>query len=134
MLESLQLKFSNEGDIRTLYSLRHTSLMYRLKYGEEISPIKLANNARTSVEMLTRFYLPQLENADIKSELHAKKLPNNIANHINTYKLIETQKPINLDDEVIMFHQRLPEDVGKRKVMVSEDGSLQIESVKSNKK
>jgi hypothetical protein len=124
LLEALQLKFSSEGDIRTLYSLRHTSLMYRLKYGEELSPIKLANNARTSVEMLTRFYLPQLENEDIKRELHAKKLPKNITSHISTYNLVKTHKTINLDEEVIKFHQRLPEHIGKRKVLVSEDGSL----------
>lgn len=73
VIATSNLKTSSDGDIRTLYSLRHTSLMYRLKYGSEISPIKLANNARTSVEMLTRFYLPQLENIDIKYDLHAKK-------------------------------------------------------------
>jgi hypothetical protein len=73
ILETANLKYSDDGDVRTLYSMRHTSLMYRLKYGKEISPIKLANNARTSVEMLTRFYLPQLENMDITKDLHAKK-------------------------------------------------------------
>ena len=75
LLARLNLKYSDEGDARTMYSLRHSSLMYRLKYGEEISPVKLANNARTSVEMLTRFYLPQLQNMEITKALHAKKSP-----------------------------------------------------------
>ena len=73
LLAESNLKLSENDDVRTLYSLRHTSLMYRLKYGAEINPLKLANNARTSVEMLERFYLAQLESAEYTKDLHAKK-------------------------------------------------------------
>jgi hypothetical protein len=131
LLEATQLKFSGEDDIRTLYSLRHTSLMYRLKYGEEISPIKLANNARTSVEMLTRFYLPQLENLDIKRELHAKKPSKNIKKHNNPYTLVETQKPIDLVEELKKFQERTPSHIANRKIVISDDGkSLKLEPKK----
>jgi Phage integrase SAM-like domain len=75
LLNVAGLKISPNDDVRTLYSLRHTSLMYRLKYGAEINPLKLANNARTSVEMLERFYLAQLESSEYTKDLHAKKQP-----------------------------------------------------------
>jgi hypothetical protein len=74
LLKETNLKVSANEDVRTLYSLRHTSLMFRLKYGAEINPLKLANNARTSVEMLERFYLAQLESSEYTTDLHAKKL------------------------------------------------------------
>ena len=74
LLAESNLKLSTNNDVRTLYSLRHTSLMYRLKYGAEINPLKLANNARTSVEMLERFYLAQLESSEYTKDLHAKKI------------------------------------------------------------
>ena len=75
LLKEANLKTSSDSDVRTLYSLRHTSLMFRLKYGAEINPLKLANNARTSVEMLERFYLAQLESSEYTKDLHAKKHP-----------------------------------------------------------
>ena len=68
------LKESADGDIRTLYSLRHTSLMYRMLYGEELNTTKLANNARTSTEMLERFYVAKLESSQFTKDLHAKKM------------------------------------------------------------
>lgn len=73
LLENAKLRVSADGDVRTLYSLRHTSLMYRLKYGGQINPLILANNARTSVEMLERFYLAQLESSQFTADLHARK-------------------------------------------------------------
>lgn len=73
LLEATSLRESANGEARTLYSLRHTSLMYRLRYGAQISPLILANNARTSVEMLERFYLAQLESTHVTADLHARK-------------------------------------------------------------
>jgi len=58
-----------------LYSLRHTSLSYRILYGAEIDALNLARNARTSPEMLHRFYLSKLENEQLRDKLHAKKQP-----------------------------------------------------------
>lgn len=46
---------------RTLYCLRHTSLMFRLLYGQGIDMLTLARNARTSVQMIERFYASSLD-------------------------------------------------------------------------
>jgi integrase/PHD/YefM family antitoxin component YafN of YafNO toxin-antitoxin module len=48
------------GRARTLYCLRHTSIMFRLLYGQGIDMLTLARNARTSVQMIERFYASQL--------------------------------------------------------------------------
>ena len=44
------------GRPRTLYCLRHTSIMFRLLYGQGIDMLTLARNARTSVQMIEKFY------------------------------------------------------------------------------
>ena len=46
---------------RTIYSLRHTALMYRLLYGDNVDIFLLARNALTSVDQLERFYLSHAE-------------------------------------------------------------------------
>lgn len=61
------------GTKRPIYSLRHTSLMFRLRYGGPVDALILANNARTSVEMLERFYLSKLESSHVTEALHAKR-------------------------------------------------------------
>ena len=48
------------GEDRTIYSLRHTCIMYRLMYGKGIDHLTLARNARTSPDMIDRFYGSQL--------------------------------------------------------------------------
>jgi integrase len=45
---------------RTLYCLRHTSIMFRLLYGQGIDVLTLAKNARTSVQMIEKFYASSL--------------------------------------------------------------------------
>lgn len=45
---------------RTLYCLRHTAIMFRLLYGQGIDMLTLARNARTSVQMIERFYASAL--------------------------------------------------------------------------
>lgn len=54
------LGVSETGERRTLYSLRHTSIMHRLLYGDNINTLLIARNARTSVEMVDRFYAKPL--------------------------------------------------------------------------
>lgn len=49
------------GRLRTLYCLRHTSIMFRLLYGQGIDMLTLARNARTSVQMIERFYASSLD-------------------------------------------------------------------------
>ena len=55
------LKRGANGEERTIYSLRHTCIMFRLTEGENIDYITLAKNARTSVEMIEKHYASQLE-------------------------------------------------------------------------
>ena len=60
VLKAAGLKETANGEARTLYSLRHTCIMFRLIHGEGIDPITLARSARTSVEMIDRFYAKHL--------------------------------------------------------------------------
>ncbi len=60
VLKVAGLKQTANGEARTLYSLRHTCIMFRLINGEGIDTITLAHNARTSAEMIDRFYAKYL--------------------------------------------------------------------------
>lgn len=75
LLEATGLRHNADGDLRSMYSLRHTSIMYRLQYGGTIDSLLLANNARTSVDMVERFYASHLESSHVTGQLHAKKTP-----------------------------------------------------------
>jgi integrase len=59
VLQKAGLKFSGAVP-RTLYSLRHTAIMFRLTKGENLDLLTLAKNCRTSVEMLEKFYASHL--------------------------------------------------------------------------
>jgi hypothetical protein len=60
LLEATKLRKGNLGQSRTIYSLRHTAITFRLLYGQGIDLLTLARNARTSVEMIERFYASEL--------------------------------------------------------------------------
>jgi hypothetical protein len=60
MREARVIQVDHLGRERTLYSLRHTAIMFRLLYGEGIDMLTLARNARTSVQMIERFYASSL--------------------------------------------------------------------------
>lgn len=60
ILERAKLRKGQYGQFRTLYSLRHTAITFRLLYGNGIDLLTLARNARTSVEMIERFYSSNL--------------------------------------------------------------------------
>lgn len=60
VLAATCLKTGELGQARSLYSLRHTAIMFRLLYGKGIDLLTLARNARTSVQMVERFYASQL--------------------------------------------------------------------------
>lgn len=64
LLWSIGLDKGPKGEERTIYSLRHTCIMYRLMYGEKMDVVTLARNARTSPEMIDRFYAAQLQAED----------------------------------------------------------------------
>jgi integrase len=60
LLEELDMKRGALGEERTIYSLRHTCIMFRLRDGDKIDLLTIARNARTSVAMIDRFYASQL--------------------------------------------------------------------------
>jgi hypothetical protein len=73
ILESCELRVGKRGQNRTLYSLRHTAITFRLLFGRGIDLLTLARNARTSVEMIERFYAFELSaemNVDL---LHSRR-------------------------------------------------------------
>jgi len=54
----------------TLYSLRHTAIMFRLTLGE-VDTLALARNARTSQAMIDKFYASHLTTSQVRKQLHA---------------------------------------------------------------
>lgn len=60
VLEENGLKFDREGNRRTLYSLRHSYISFRLLEGADI--YQIAKNCRTSVEMIEKHYAVHLKN------------------------------------------------------------------------
>jgi hypothetical protein len=75
LLDLTGLKISPNGDPRTIYSLRHSAIMFRLLYGGGIDTLKLARNARTSPEMIDRFYAAPLMGEMAVAELQSKRRP-----------------------------------------------------------
>lgn len=60
VLSETGLKKGAHGQDRSLYSLRHSAITFRLLYGDGIDLLTLARNARTSVKMIEQFYASQL--------------------------------------------------------------------------
>ena len=60
LMHETGLATSPSGEERTLYSLRHTCIMWRLMLGEGVNTLALARNARTGVDMIDRFYAKPL--------------------------------------------------------------------------
>jgi len=75
VLALTNLKISNVGEPRTLYSLRHSSIMFRLMFGRAVDTLTLARNARTSPEMIDRFYAAPLQGEMNVGELQSKRRP-----------------------------------------------------------
>ena len=61
-----------EGEKHTLYSLRHTSIMYRLLLGNT-STLELARNARTSQAMIDKHYASRLTPQMAVDSIHSFK-------------------------------------------------------------
>jgi hypothetical protein len=55
----------------TLYSLRHTAIMLRLIKGDQIDLVSLARNARTSAEMIDKFYAAHLITSQVRRKIHS---------------------------------------------------------------
>lgn len=73
ILKELDLKAGPHGTDRTLYSLRHTAITFRLIYGGSIDLLTLARNARTSVEMIDKFYASTMSSEMNIGLLHGKR-------------------------------------------------------------
>jgi len=61
ILNELGLKFDRQGNRRSLYSLRHSYISFRLMEGADI--YQIAKNCRTSVEMIEKHYAVHLKNS-----------------------------------------------------------------------
>ena len=72
ILDKANLAIGVNNEKRTLYSLRHTAITFRLLYGRGIDLLTLARNARTSVEMIEKFYSSNLE-AEMNVEILQSK-------------------------------------------------------------
>ena len=71
------LRYGRFGQGRSLYSLRHTAITNRLLYGQGIDLLTLARNARTSVEMIERFYASELSAEMNVDMLHSRRTVRN---------------------------------------------------------
>jgi len=74
VLERADLRKNALGELRTIYSLRHTAIMFRLLLGD-IDLLTLARNCRTSVEMIDRFYAKSLTAEMNLDRLHNTRKP-----------------------------------------------------------
>jgi integrase len=73
ILNDLGIKRGPHGIDRSLYSLRHTAITFRLIYGGGIDLLTLARNARTSVEMIEKHYASTLAAEMNVALLHSKR-------------------------------------------------------------
>lgn len=71
VLEKAELRQDSLGRNRTIYSLRHSALMYRFLKGDKVDIFMLARNALTSVSQLERFYLSHAASRDKIENLHS---------------------------------------------------------------
>jgi integrase len=73
ILDATGLRTGSKGQRRTLYSLRHSAITFRLLYGQGIDLLTLARNARTSLEMVDRFYASELSAEMNVAMLHSRR-------------------------------------------------------------
>ena len=71
ILNELGLKFDRNGNRRTLYSLRHSYISFRLLEGANI--YQIAKNCRTSVEMIEKHYAVHLKNSLDATAINTRK-------------------------------------------------------------
>lgn len=71
VLQKAELRKDRLGRNRTIYSLRHSALMYRFLHGQNVDIFMLARNALTSVSQLERFYLSHAASREKIENLHS---------------------------------------------------------------
>lgn len=72
ILREAELEYSPHGEKRSVYSLRHTAISFRLLMGD-VDAYTLARNARTSTEVIERFYASHLSNQQLVKKLQSFK-------------------------------------------------------------
>jgi len=87
LLDDLDFKTGPQGEARTIYSLRHTSIMFRLLDGDKIDLLTLARNARTSVEMIERFYASKLTGEQNIDMIQSDRRKPKVKAHLPTLNL-----------------------------------------------
>ena len=73
LMWNLDLGKGPKGEDRTIYSLRHSCIMFRLMQGEKMDLVTLARNARTSVDMIDKHYASQLRGEDNIDMLQSRR-------------------------------------------------------------
>jgi len=74
LLHLTGLKTDIFGEARTLYSLRHTAIMFRLMNAQNLDLLTLARTARTSAEMIDRFYAKHLTAEMNVAQIQSQKM------------------------------------------------------------
>ncbi|HYC97042.1 hypothetical protein [Brevundimonas sp.] len=75
VLKHAGLLQSTKGVEHSLYSLRHTAITLRLLHAKDLDLLTLARTARTSVEMIDRFYASSLTAELNRDKLHSFRRP-----------------------------------------------------------
>lgn len=76
VLKHVGLKEDELGNVRTLYSFRHSCIMFRLLDAEDLDLLTLARTARTSVEVIDRFYAQPMTPEMNRHQLFSSRRPN----------------------------------------------------------
>ena len=79
VLEHTSLKFGANAQQRSLYSLRHSAITFRLLYGQGIDLLTLARNARTSVEVINNHYASSMTAEQNIGLLQSRRKPHSAA-------------------------------------------------------
>lgn len=75
VLIEADLLTSSKGVDHTLYSLRHTAIVLRLLNAKDLDLLTLSRTARTSVEMIDRYYASSLTAEMNRDKLHSFRRP-----------------------------------------------------------
>lgn len=79
VLQIAGLAENAKGERRSMYSLRHSSIMFRLLNSDGLDLLTLARAAKTSVEMIDRFYASSLTAELNRGKLFSFKYPTRYA-------------------------------------------------------
>jgi hypothetical protein len=116
ILKDSQLEEKTGKNI-TLYSLRHTSIMMRLVIGR-VDSLALARNARTSQQMVDKFYASHLTTQHVRKQLHAFPEAEEKARIASAKQVAKktASKTIKATPKKSVTNEKKPRPVAKKKV------------------